>query len=681
VLSDALTAYNNGATGKGVKIGIVDSGINPNLSEFAGRIDPASGDVAGKRGVSDEGGHGTAVSAVAAAGRNNSNTMGVAFDATIVSLRADAVGSCASTDGCTFYDDAIANGIDAARLAGVKVINLSLGGSTPGTALLAAMQRAVNAGIVIVIAAGNDGTPSPDPFALTPATKFAGMVIIAGAIDGNSQIASFSDRAGTGADYYLTALGVDDRAPDQNGVQFLWSGTSFAAPTITGAVALMAQAFPNLTGKEIVELLFGTADDLGATGVDTIYGHGKLNIGRAFMPVGATTLAASATPVNLADNGDLPGAAGDAATAQSMGAIILDGYSRAYVLNLARTLHAARQESPLEHSLRSDLSVGRASAGPLSIAMTVRERRDLEMGFEMKPVGIGPDDARKARLVAGSAIARVDQKTAIAFGFSEGAKAMERRLNGIANPPFLVAHDIAAEPGFTAKRNGSIALRRQVGSLGVTVSAETGDVWQDIRTSATGSPYRWTSIAINRPLGRNSLSVGVSRLEEQQSLLGGRMSAALGGGGSTSLFLDAEARHSFGSGITAGVTARRGWTDFAAGKFQTDAYVLDLAKLGLFTRHDALALRFAQPLRVEQGGFAMWLPTSYDYATRTAQSSYSTMSLTPKGREVDTELSYGSSLLDGNGWFGGNLFYRRDPGHIADSKDDVGAALRFTLDF
>src|SRR3954471_15048909 len=172
--ANAIAAYNAGATGKGVKIGIVDSGINPNLAEFAGRVDPASGDVVSSRGISDEGGHGTAVSAVAAAARNNSATMGVAFNATIVSERADDVGSCATTDGGSFFDPAIAAGIDAARLAGAKVINLSLGGSTPSTLLLAAMQRAVNAGVVIVISAGNDATANPDPFALTPAQQFPG---------------------------------------------------------------------------------------------------------------------------------------------------------------------------------------------------------------------------------------------------------------------------------------------------------------------------------------------------------------------------------------------------------------------------------------------------------------------------------------------------------------------------
>ena len=101
------------------------------------------------------------------------------------------------------------------------------------------------------------------------------------------------------------------------------------------------------------------------------------------------------------------------------------------------------------------------------------------------------------------------------------------------------------------------------------MSGETGNVWQDVKTSATGSPYRFTSIAADRGFGSNWLSLGVSRLDEKQSLLGGRMSNVLGGGGATTLFLDAEARHDFGSGWTGTLTARRGWTDFDAGKFQT----------------------------------------------------------------------------------------------------------------
>jgi hypothetical protein len=258
---------------------------------------------------------------------------------------------------------------------------------------------------------------------------------------------------------------------------------------------------------------------------------------------------------------------------------------------------------------------------------------------------------------------------------------MERRLNGAGGSAFLIAKDVAGDPGFNAARDASMAVRHQFGGTGVTVSGETGNVWLQGQASANGSPYRWTSIALDRSVGNNWLSVGMSRLEEKQSLLGGRMGDALGGGGSTSLFLDAEARHDFGRGWDAALTARRGWTDFAAGSFQTGGYGFDFGKTGLFGLRDRIGFRLSQPLRVEHGGFAMLLPTAYDYATSTATSSLSTMSLRPNGREIDTELSYGSALLGGNAWIGGNLFYRRQPGHIAAAAPDAGAALRFTLGF
>src|SRR5436305_774628 len=102
------------------------------------------------------------------------------------------------------------------------------------------------------------------------------------------------------------------------------------------------------------------------------------------------------------------------------------------------------------------------------------------------------------------------------------ATALERRLNGAAPDAFLIAKDIAGEPGFAAKRNGSVAVRHQFGQTGVTLSSETGNVWQDVKTSATGSPYRWTSVAVDRAFGPNWLSFGLSRLEEKESVLGGR---------------------------------------------------------------------------------------------------------------------------------------------------------------
>jgi hypothetical protein len=313
--------------------------------------------------------------------------------------------------------------------------------------------------------------------------------------------------------------------------------------------------------------------------------------------------------------------------------------------------------------------------------MTVQQRHDVAEGYSLEQVGIGPQDLRKSRLIAGSAVARIDKKTAFAFGFAEGAKAMERRLGGVAAGSFLVASDIAGNPGFAAKRNSSMAVRHQFGAVGVTFSGETGSVWQEVQTSATGSPYRYAGVSADRSFGRNRLSVGVSRLDEKQSVLGGRMSSALGGGGSVTTFLDAETRHDFGGGWSGTATARRGWTDFNGGKFETGAYAFDLAKLGVLSNRDSIGLRLAQPLRVEHGGVAMMLPTSYDYTTGTPTDTLSRLSLAPSGREMDAELSYGTTLLSGDAWLGGNLFYRRQPGHIASLPDDKGAAIRFSLGF
>lgn len=691
--SGAIAAYNAGATGKNVKVAVIDSGINPDALEFSGRIDPASRDVAGSRGLGDDDGHGSAAAGVIAANRNGTGTHGVAFDSTLLVYRADTPGSCADTenDGCSFSDTNIARGMDAAVAAGAKVVNLSLGGSAPGTSLLNSMRDAVNAGVVIVISAGNDGDKpegvDADAFAAVPASRFPTQVIVAGAVGsmtssgtvGLDQLSSFSNRAGASANNYLAAIGSGVRTVNKDGVESRWSGTSFSAPTISGAAALLASAFPNLSGAQIVDILFKSADDLGATGTDSIFGRGRLNITRAMQPIGAVSLAGSSEIISSTGS-DAPAAAGDAPVGTaSLGAVVLDGYSRAFAVDLARTIRTAPRTEPLHRALGGSYRAGGAGAGPLSVMMTVAERSDGK-GYLLGQTGIGPEDLRKARLVAGSAVARIDKKTAIAFGFAEGAKAMERRLSGVSSGAFLIARDVAGNPGFDAERGSSIALRRDLGKAALTISGETGEVTGEQRTLAFGSPYRWTAFSLDRSLGKQWLSLGLGRLEEERSLLGGRMDGLLGGGGAATTFLDLEARRDFGAGWSAGVTARRGWTRFAGGSFTTGAYAMDLAASDLLDDGDRFGVRLSQPLRIDGGGFAMSLPTSFDYTGMAPGYSIVRSSMVPRGRELDAELSYGRRWL-GNGWVSGNLFTRLQPGHIRAAGPDTGAAVRFSLGF
>ena len=384
-LAKAITAYDAGFTGTGIIAGVIDGGIDLHSAEFTGRIHPNSGDFAGSRGLQDEGGHGTAVSSVLLGAKNDSGTHGVAFNATLLVLRTDTPGSCANAapdEGCSHNDNAIARGVDRAVAVGARVINISLGGSPANGALRSAIDRATAAGIVIVISAGNEydtdpvGAANPDPLAIIAMESVArGQIIIAGAVDINHQIAAFSNRAGMASSFYLTALGVRVRSIDETGTLFLFNGTSFSAPTIAGAVALLAQAFPTLTGRQIVDLLLRSAADRGAADDDPIYGRGELDLERAFQPQGQTSLAGSAIPVSTTSNGTTSAPMGDAGQF-GLGAVILDGYGRAFNADLSHTIGAARIPSSLASGLANDIRTQMAFGGGAGIALSVVPGRD-----------------------------------------------------------------------------------------------------------------------------------------------------------------------------------------------------------------------------------------------------------------------------------------------------------------
>ena len=676
VTSGAITAWNKGYTGQGIKVGVVDSGINPTLGEFTGRIDAASRDVTtGGRALSDEDGHGTAVAGVIAAARNDALSMGVAFNSTIVALKADQPGTCSSD--CNFLDTDIARGVDAARVAGAKVINLSLGGGSMSQTMLSALGKAVQAGIVVVISAGNDGedpakSPNPDAFAVSGAQRYPGQVIIAGALNAtNSDIASFSNRAGTGAQWYLMALGTNVRTIDQNGAASNWSGTSFSAPVISGSAALLAQAFPNLSGAEIIQILFTTADDLGAPGVDSTYGHGRLNLTRAFQPIGQLSLAGSKQIVDTnASIGETPAAAGDASQQGTLGAIVLDGYSRAYTVNLAKRLQASTPRTHLAEKLGQQVQTGHVANGPLSVTFSLTKRQAL-VGADLNA-----QQQNQARLVATTAVARLNTRTRLAFGLSQSASDLGRQLRNAERRAFLVASDTAGTLGFQSHRSNAMAVGRDVGRTHLSLAAESGRI--DNRQGDTRA-YRMTSAGLSRNFGMTTGALTFTYLGESNSVLGARTTGLINSNGAKSYFAGADLDRKIGTNLSVRLNAKRGWTSFASGRFQTSAYGLDLVRDNLFSTGDSLMLRVSQPLRVEKGGYALTLPTDYDYATGVATNSRQAFSLSPSGREIDAELGYGMRL--GNGWFSANLFGRRQPGHVAAAKPDVGGAIRYGVSF
>jgi subtilisin family serine protease len=695
--SGAITAWDAGATGRGVKIAIVDTGINPNLPEFAGRIDPASQDVASNRGVVDNEGHGTAVAGTLGAGRNGTGPMGVAFDSTILSFNTANPNNCTDDDGCKHSDRDIATAIDLARVNGARVINISLGGDGVGSAVLNAVARAAQAGIVVVMSAGNDGHADPSTFALDTASRAGnGNVIIAGSIgtpiagdpaNGTDldTLSTFTNRAGSGAGFYLTALGYRVRTFDQNGTAFLYSGTSFSAPVISGAVALLAQAFPNLTGQQIVQILLSTGDDLGAPGRDIDFGNGRLNIARAMQPQGKTTAAGTGVPISTASNGQSSGAMGDAVGREPVGAIILDGYSRAYAIDLARTLREAPQQAPLAQGLQGDIATGWARAGGTAVSLTVRRDFSGHAQVGLAQTGLSYEDTRRARAIAGMAISRLSPSTQVAFGLSESGRTLQQRLAGSDGPAFLVARDPLTRAGFHGDSGPSFGIRRDLGAAAVTVTRESGDVWSEATGQGFGRPrYAIGSVSLDRGFGDFALTLTGSRMAEDATVLGGRF--AFAPGGSTTYFADASLGWENDAGWGAQASYRRGWTMLPGGsglvrggRLQSEAFAVDLWRRAAFARHDRLAFRIMQPLRVAAGGYRLNLPVAYDYSTLATTYELRQLSLSPSGRELDFEGSYGLPVLNGSGWLSANAFVRRQPGHIAAMEDDRGAAIRLSF--
>jgi hypothetical protein len=686
----AISAYNKGATGQGVKIAIVDSGINPDLPEFAGKVDPASRDVAGSRGITDTGGHGTAVSAVAAAARDGLGTLGVAFDSTILSFNTATPGKCDPEDGCDHSDPNIAQAIDLARTNGAKVINISLGGDDPSAIVNDAIARAAAAGILVVLSAGNEGKSAtggnPEGFALSASA--AGNVIIAGAMNPSRQVADFSNRAGTGAAAYLTAIGVGVRAPNHLGNTLLWSGTSFSAPVISGAAALLASAFPNLSGQQIMQILFASADDAGDPGTDPVFGRGILNIDRAFQPQGSLSLPGGQSVDVAAASGQGSTTMGDSKTGLG-GIVVLDGFSRAYTMNLASAMQRAEQDRPLGRALQPGLGTAPAGAGGMAVSITVARKLNGQPQVGLAQLGLTYEDGRKARVLSGIALSRLTPRLSVALGLAESGKTLERRLAGQYRDSFLVAQDPMSRMGFQGDSAGAMGARHRLGRVGLTVTAERGSVLQrGLDRSIVQPRYAIVSVAADRRVGRARLSLGASRLEEESTVFGARFSPLIGAGGGGSWFADAGAAFGLGGGWDASLGYRLGWTAVPAaaglargGRLGSDAWSVDLGRTGAFRPGDRFALRLMQPLRVRSGGFDLSVPVSYSYDTLTAGYESRFMNLAPTGREIDLEAAYGVDVLAGSGHLSGNAFARRHPGNVADMDPDLGAAIRFTLGF
>jgi subtilisin family serine protease len=282
--------------GAGVTVAVIDSGVNPQVSDLTGSVitGPDLSGVSTRPSNPNWGMHGTwMASLIAGHGHDSgaSGVIGIAPLSKILSIRVipdrtDPNYGAYTRERETTIQQSLAHGIDYAVRHGAKVISMSIGYSAPSGAVREALLNASAHGVVVIASAGNSGGPSdaggdgmaPDSF---PA-DYAGVISV-GAVNSSGAVAGFSS---DNLSVQLAAPGVSVPAQGRDG-QYWWvSGTSPACALVAGVAALIKSKYPGLAPALVVSALVTTTTGRPAKGYDNEEGFGIVDAAAALARAG-----------------------------------------------------------------------------------------------------------------------------------------------------------------------------------------------------------------------------------------------------------------------------------------------------------------------------------------------------------------------------------------------------------
>jgi subtilisin family serine protease len=266
-------------SGSGIKIAILDTGIDSDHEMLDGRV-VQQVDFTDSGSADDEYGHGTHCAGIAA---GNGYYKGIAYNASIYN------GKVLDDNGYGQLSWLI-NGLDWAIDLEVDIISLSLGALYSGepeeqlsSPEVLKIEEAIANGIVVVVASGNCGSGYCGDFDSVTTPGIARNAITVGAVDSDSNWASFSSGDEI-SDYIkpdVVAPGVDICSSAPDGYD-CWSGTSMATPHVAGAAGLLLSWNQSLSPGNIKQMLESSSVDLGDSGKDVQYGSGLIDLSNIF---------------------------------------------------------------------------------------------------------------------------------------------------------------------------------------------------------------------------------------------------------------------------------------------------------------------------------------------------------------------------------------------------------------
>lgn len=693
-LHDLHTALSSGITGAGQLVAVVDSGFRTSHQEFAGKTIHQSGALPSAD-------HGTHVASLIAGVQDGRGMHGVAPDAslhltainpaggtsldlanvTAGTLNAASMGAVAQNNSWGFNVSAANFQAHLQANPGQTVaqgLNAVIGnyGAARWQAYLDALDSFQNGGVVVWALSNDNSMTSGDVMAALPHfdQRLQGAWIAAAngyfEVDGAGDITKairLSAACGLAASFCIAGDGTTTAANASSDTGYsAGTGTSYVAPQIAGTVALLAEAFPDLTPQEWTKRLLASADNswfgrLGVAVSGTVdygngvshaysgeWGHGVLDIAAALRPIGSVSMlsgdnVATSERVGLSDS--------IVATPNSFG----DGLQTA----LADTNIAVFDALNRSYAVKGSALVA---------AQTTPMLPDLMASVARPQWGALPSHGE---VLAG----------APATEGASGGVAMLSTANGLFDTTGAAAPHQRASVFALARDSVAVTATQRSGPLELTAVGFTGQGAASPTNSVAGS-------GLNLALGDDSrISIGVSYLGEQGSLLGMSENQAFGwGDGSaiTTLHLGLDQQLTAGLGLFGrfeyGSAAHTGdntglVASMSAVRFS--GFEMGARMDGVFANDDTLSFSLAQPLRVEDGTMGLQLPTGRTAGGEIEQRQ-AAVDLEPNGRELDLGLDY--KLPVGSGQLNLGLQYRLNAGHVQGASA-MGVAVGFGQSF
>jgi len=640
--------------------------------------------------------HGTHVMGAAGAALNNVGIVGVNPFAKLYSIPVfDDRGWVATDNGKL--------ALDRANALGAKVVNMSYGPTARGDVFLSGELNLFDDylnSMVLVRAAGNTGVSAlNETYAGDASTSLAHLLIV-GSVNASNQISSFSNRAGTGciaatrtcaaddkiSNFFIVARGETVYSDLPNNAYGNMSGTSMAAPQVSGAAGLVYQnalaGNTQLSPAQVAAILKFSATDIGAKGVDSVYGWGLLNVPAALGPVGTVNVATTSnvTTSSVTTSRSRLRTSGSMGRREAFGdvlrgMVVFDSFGRGFAMNdvefdAPQSTLADDAVSALSASLLGETEVQENEAGRLALSQSgdaVSGYNAFSFSSDGYSVSSGMGNAQAYFTQGGPAVEETASRRLGTQFFTGAGEVGQSFATG-----FFSGADIAVTPGITFSALYAHGSEQVFNGQSDWRDANAEDA-ADNDLVSFGSAFSMGAAG--------TLGVSFGLLREEDAMLGIESDGAfsLGDVGYTQMVGLSYSRpisekFALDAFAQLGLTGTSGTSDTifeSVSDVWSTKMGLSLTGTGLLQKHDTMQLSLVSPWRIVEGEVEAQVAVGRELD---GTVNYETRNVSLAGGDMPLDLGLAYTVNSGDVSYGGSLWLRDSDVETVTVDEAVAAA-------